>query len=107
MRDHGGGWGEYVIRVKELTNNGIEGVELRADGTDYPGDISGEDVGWAIANPHVQIEAEKLDIRPGDIVAVAVEFTRYTVIEVEHFTLHPRRLHERLLRIEKHLGLEN
>lgn len=106
MRDHGGGWGTYVIRVTELTNNDIEGVELRDDGTDYPEQLQ-ETVSWPIAGPHVQIEVEKLDIEPGDIVTVAVEFERYTVIEVEHFTLHPRRLHERLLRIEKHLGLEN
>lgn len=106
MRDHGGGWGEYVIRVEELENDSIEGIQLREDGTDYPEEYR-ETVDWPIRNPHVQIEASQLDIRKGDIVSVAVEFERYTVIEVEHFTLHPRRLHERLLRIENHLGLEN
>ncbi|WNN95180.1 hypothetical protein SEA_MAGRITTE_229 [Microbacterium phage Magritte] len=102
MRDHGGGWGEYVIRVESLEDGSIEGIQLREDGTDYSHQ---ETVDWPIRNPHVQVEVEKLDIRIGDVVSVAVEFERYTVIEVEHFTLHPRRLHDRLLRIENHLGL--
>lgn len=102
MRDHSG---TYVIRVTKLENDLIEGMELREDGTEYPSDLGVSLLDWPIRNPHAQIEIQERDIQIGDIVTVGVEFERYTAVDVEHFTLHPRQLHERLLRIEQHLGL--
>lgn len=104
VRDHDG---EYVIRVTKLERDLIEGIELRDDGTEYNLGYEDEPKDWPIRNPHTQIEIEQRDLQVGDIVTVYVEFDYYTAVDVEHFTLHPRRLHERLLRIEKHLGLEN
>lgn len=102
MRDHNA---EYVIRVTELASDRLVGLELRDDGTEYPADLAVDHLDWQIRDPHAQIEVSRKDIQVGDTVTVYVETWGYTAVGVEHFTLHPRRLHERLLRVEQHLGL--
>jgi len=92
----------YVGRMVSIDDGFIEVEVLSDEGAEEHGELES----WPFRNATVAAEAEAMDLREGDRVAVYVEFSRYTAVRVAHFDLAPRRLHERLLRIERQLGLE-
>jgi hypothetical protein len=99
------GDGSYVGILREITDYSIEISQLDYNGKPYAG-FEPEQLDWNWSSAKAAAKAQKLGLEVGDRVEVHVEFERYTAFKVEPFDWNPRRLHERLLQIEKHLGLE-
>ena len=100
--------GSYVGRITEIEYARVVMVELQDDGTPYRG-YADEDMIRDFdfrGRPQAIMDIEAGDFQVGDRVTVYVEFNNYTAVHMAHFDLDPRRLHNRLLRIEQRLGLE-
>jgi hypothetical protein len=100
------GNGSYVGMLVKLDDHGIEISELDSEGKPYNLGWEPEVTHWPWARPKHAEAALNLGLEPGDRVEVHVEFENYKAFHVDPFDWNPRRLHERLLRIEKHLELD-
>ena len=98
--------GTYLGRLTKVDYADFSFIELQDDGTEYPPNYIEEHHYDFRGHPEAIMRFTSGDFQVGDRVKVYVEFERYTAVHVEHYDLDPRRLHNRLLRIEQRLGLE-
>lgn len=54
-----------------------------------------------------RVQLEEGDFQLGDVVTLFVEFNNYTCVGLQQAEMNPRALHERLLVIERQLGIRD